>query len=85
MNHFIFTTLAANQTAFFIGVGKELEKSGSKVSIISFHEGSDELLKSSKLEFFNIFDVVRSLNLSGSETDKNFAELIGRLKPKGLE
>lgn len=57
----IFTTLAMNQTIFFVGLAKELEKNGNKVFIISFHEDSCDYMKKQGIDFYNIFKYKRDL------------------------
>ena len=59
----VFTTLAINQSKFFAGIGLELKKVGYDVAIISFHELSDEYLKSTGLKHFNVFQIIRDLKL----------------------
>jgi hypothetical protein len=51
----VFTTLAMNQTIFFVGLAKELEKKGNKIFIISFHEDSCNYIKKQGIDFYNIF------------------------------
>ena len=81
----VFTTLASNQTNFFIGVGQALKKAGINVAIISFHEGSDMLLEKSGLRFFNLFSEARNHSVPDAQIEETFLHLIAKLKPVGLE
>lgn len=62
MNHnIVFTSLAQNQTEYFIGVAKSLRSLGIRASILSFHEPSYHLIADAGLNGYNVFDVSRSL------------------------
>lgn len=57
----VFTTLAFNQTVFFVGLAKELEKYGNKVHIITFHEDSCDYIKKSNISYYNVFEYKKDL------------------------
>ena len=57
--HFIFTTLAMNQTEFFVGLIKEIEKRGHSASLITFHERSYDYAVEQGVKAFNIYRVIQ--------------------------
>jgi capsule polysaccharide modification protein KpsS len=66
----ILTTLAMNQTIFFVGLAKELKKNGNEVFIISFHEDSCNYIKEQGIDFYNIFSYkYPSLNIKEKFSD----------------
>lgn len=51
----VFSTLAFNQTMFFVKIGKKLVKSGYGVKFISFHQRSNEYIKQNNFEIYDAF------------------------------
>jgi len=74
--HIVFTTLALNQTHYFLAVCQELEKRGLSTSIISFHEESVEVIKSGNIRVFNIFDGVRSYESQNLDVSLEFGLIL---------
>jgi hypothetical protein len=72
--HITFTTLALNQTKYFVEICKELSKYGVSTSIISFHEPSLEYIKINGIRCFNVFDISRKLSTVISGT--TFGEIL---------
>ena len=52
----LFVSLAANQSRFFLAVGKQLEASGHGVAHVCFHEGAAEEIRRAGGRAFNPFD-----------------------------
>lgn len=73
--HITFTTLALNQTLYFIELCKELENLGYKTSIISFHEDSIPKLKSENILHFNVFDYFKD-DLTNIDIEKSFSNIL---------
>jgi hypothetical protein len=72
--HLTFTTLAINQTQYFLSLCCKLEKLGYSTSIISFHEESNKIIRDSGIKVFNVFecykaDIEKSLNIEVEFTD----------------
>ncbi len=74
--HIVFTTLALNQTHYFLALCQELEKRGFSTSIISFHEESVEVIKSGNIRVFNIFDGVRSYESQNLDVSLEFGLIL---------
>lgn len=74
--HITFTTLAVNQTHYFLSLCVELEKLGYTTSIISFHEDSNELIKSKGVKCYNVFEKYRSLKQQALDVEKEFSTLL---------
>lgn len=55
--HVVFTTLAFNQTRYFVALCKELERKGIKTSIVSFHEDSNSFIEKNGIRCFNVFGI----------------------------
>lgn len=49
----VFTSLARNQTEYFVSLGKKLEQNGYKVAIVCFHEPSYSHIVHSGLKAYN--------------------------------
>src|SRR5690348_1329230 len=62
--HFVFTSLALNQTQFFIGLAQELKKKGFETSLIVFHEGSVRATENAGIRRFNYFEYERKSSLT---------------------
>ncbi len=56
---FIFTTLAMNQTIFFVGWAKEMRNRGHDVCIVSFHEESCQYITEQGVTCYNIFEGIQ--------------------------
>ncbi|MFC5299820.1 hypothetical protein [Azospira restricta] len=52
----LFVSLAANQSRFFLALGRQLEASGHAVTHVCFHEGAANELRRSGARVFNPFD-----------------------------
>lgn len=76
--HIVFTTLAFNQTLFFVGLAKELLKHGYETSIISFHEESIKYIQDNNIAGYNIFEY-HSKN-DTRNLDEIFADLMDRYR-----
>jgi len=63
----VFTTLAMNQTIFFVGLAKELERKGHQVFMITFHEDSSDYIKKQGVDFYNIFKYKKDVANSEKE------------------
>lgn len=74
--HIVFTTLALNQTRYFLALCQELEKRGFSTSIISFHEESVEVIKSGNIRVFNIFDRVRDFEKAPLDVPSEFGLIL---------
>lgn len=53
--HLIFTSLAFNQTRYFVALCEELKGKGFSSSIISFHEQSNSFIETRGVQYFNVF------------------------------
>jgi hypothetical protein len=52
----IFTTLAMNQTEYFLAIAAELQKQKNQIVFISFHDRSDVLIKKHGYLVYNVHD-----------------------------
>ena len=52
----IFTTLAMNQTKYFLAIADLLQKQDIKIIFISFHDRSEILIKNNGYDVYNIHD-----------------------------
>lgn len=52
----LFVSLAANQSRFFLALGRQLEASGHAVAHACFHEGAAEEMRAAGARVFNPFD-----------------------------
>ncbi len=73
--HLTFTTLAINQTQYFLALCIELEKQGYTTSIISFHEESNKLISDAGIKVFNVFENFKSQEAS-LDVEKEFTDLL---------
>lgn len=67
----IFTTLAMNQTIFFVGLAKELQVKGYDVYIIAFHEDSCIYIEENNIRAYNIFSYVNYIENIDEKFKKN--------------
>ena len=77
--HLVFTSLAQNQTEFFVAIGSELQTAGYEVSIVSFHEPSFNSIAEAGLNGYNVFEMARRHDTSDSES---LADKFNRLLKK---
>ncbi|HAL95237.1 MAG TPA: hypothetical protein DCP55_04630, partial [Chitinophagaceae bacterium] len=78
--HIVFTSLAFNQTEYFVELCVELKKLGLSSSIISFHEDSNDYIEKKGVTVFNVFERGSRCknNLEGIE--RKFLELVKSYK-----
>ncbi|QDK43238.1 hypothetical protein DOM21_17600 [Bacteriovorax stolpii] len=76
--HLTFTTLAANQTHYFLALCLELEKQGYSTSIISFHEESNKLIADAGIKVFNVFEIYRIEKEKNLNIENEFSALLSK-------
>ncbi|WP_158649524.1 hypothetical protein [Bacteriovorax stolpii] len=74
--HLTFTTLAVNQTQYFLALCLELEKQGYTTSIISFHEESNKMISDAGIKVFNVFESYRSEKEKNLNIENEFTDLL---------
>jgi len=74
----VFTTLALNQTRYFVALAKSLHSRGVPCSIISFHEDSNDFIKSQRVNCFNVFEFVETNKLQEREVEAEFSLLMSQ-------
>ncbi len=75
----VFTTLAMNQTHFFLGLADALVQKGFAIRFIAFHERSARVIQQRGYEVLNTFSAVRSLpDPSLKDPDARLAEISDR-------
>ena len=74
--HVVFTTLAFNQTRYFVALCRELEKSGISTSLISFHEDSNQYIKQAGIRCFNVFELGKKHEVDATKVDDLFEAIM---------
>ncbi len=74
--HLTFTTLAVNQTHYFLALCQELEKQGHTTSIISFHEESNRIIADGGIKVFNVFEKYREEKNKHLNIENEFTSLL---------
>lgn len=76
--HLTFTTLAMNQTQYFIQLCKKLQELGYSTSIISFHEDSNKLIEEAGIKLFNIFENFRKSKVKKLNIENEFSNILNK-------
>lgn len=76
--YFLFTTLAANQTEFFKSLAIYLKSQGHEAGVVCFHERSVDLLKTSNVDTYNIFEVIRKSVSFGNDLNHQFSNTVSK-------
>lgn len=78
--HITFTTLAINQTHYFLSLCLELEKVGFSTSIISFHEDSNKVIQDAGIKVYNVFEIFRVEKTKNLNIEQEFSNLLAVYK-----
>ena len=75
--HFLFISLALNQTLFYIKLSKKIKDHGYKVTVFNFHEASSQLLRDHEIDCVDVHSKVSGF--SQDLVEKEFNKQIEKL------